>query len=111
MPQYTEIAAEAERYRQEHLKSINFKDENIALFVVDAQIGFCNPQASMFVTGAVEDISRICKFIYASADKLAKLYFSLDTHKTFQIFHSAFWIDAAGKRPKPFTTITAEAVI
>lgn len=64
LPRYTEIATKAKRYRQESLNSANTKAENTALFVIDAQIGFCNPQASMFVPGAVKDMSRLCKFIY-----------------------------------------------
>src|SRR5262249_33109409 len=38
------------------------------------------------------------------------LFFSMDTHRVFQIFHPAWWVDANGHHPGPFTPIFHEEV-
>lgn len=81
-----------------------------AVFAIDMQVGFCHPQASLFVPGAVEDTVRACKFIYNNLDKISSLYFSLDTHTAYQIFHPLFWKDARGCHPPAFTVITEKDV-
>lgn len=40
--------------------------------------------------------------------KITKIAVSLDTHNPFAIFHPAWWIDANGKNPPPFTPITLQ---
>ena len=82
----------------------------IAVFIIDMQVGFCNPGASLFVPGAVEDTVRACRFIYRNLKKISRLYFSLDTHQAYQIFYPPFWADAQGNHPAPFTIITAKDV-
>ena len=82
----------------------------IAAFGIDCQIGFCTPGASLFVPGAVEDTQRTIAWLYRNLEKITGLYFSLDTHRVFQIFHPAFWVDAQGKHPAPFTPVFHEDV-
>ena len=82
----------------------------IAAFGIDVQIGFCTPGASLFVPGAVEDTTRTIEWLYRNVDKITELVFSLDTHRVFQIFHPAFWVDREGKHPAPFTPITTKDV-
>src|SRR5262249_2424475 len=47
---------------------------------------------------------------YRNLDKLSGLFFSMDTHRVFQIFHPAWWVDAKGNHPAPFTPIFHEEV-
>lgn len=79
----------------------------IAAFGIDCQIGFATPGASLFVPGAVEDTRRSVEWIYDNLERISLLAFSLDTHRVFQIFHPAFWLDEDGRHPEPFTPITA----
>lgn len=81
-----------------------------ALLVIDAQIGFCQSGAGLYVPGAEKDVQRLTEFVYRNAQSLGKLFFSLNTHHVFQIFYPSFWKDVQGQAPAPFTLITAEAV-
>ena len=105
------VADEAAVYRARHAIEPSSRDRfRIAAFGIDCQIGFCNPEASLFVPGAVEDTQRTVEWIYQHLDKLTGLHFSMDTHRVFQIFHPGWWVDAKGKHPAPFTPITHEDV-
>jgi nicotinamidase-related amidase len=105
------VAELAEEYRKKHEIAPAAQDKmRIAAFGIDAQIGFCTPGASLFVPGAVEDTQRTLAWLYGNLDKLTQLAFSLDTHRVFQIFHPAWWIDDRGKHPAPFTPITTSDV-
>ncbi len=73
-------------------------------------MAFCAPRASLFVPGAVEDTQRAIAWLYANVERVTSLFFSMDTHRVFQIFHPAWWTDERGARPAPFTTITHEDV-
>lgn len=105
------VAEAALEYRARHGIQPSSKDKlRIAAFGIDAQIGFCSPEASLFVPGAVEDTTRTIEWLYRNLDKITQLHFSLDTHRVFQIFHPAWWIDDAGRHPAPFTPISYEDV-
>jgi nicotinamidase-related amidase len=82
----------------------------VAAFGIDCQIGFSTPGASLFVPGAVEDTQRTIEWLYRNLDKITALHFSMDTHRVYQVFHPAWWIDADGKHPAPFTPIFHEDV-
>jgi nicotinamidase-related amidase len=105
------VADAADAYRKKHGVSPSAHDElRIAAFGIDCQIGFCTPGASLFVPGAVEDTRRTIEWIYRNVDKITSLAFSMDTHRVFQIFHPAWWIDDEGKHPAPFSVITTDDV-
>jgi nicotinamidase-related amidase len=105
------VAELAEAHAKKHGILPSAQDKfRICAFGIDAQVGFCTPGASLFVPGAVEDTDRAIRFLYANLDKITALHFSMDTHRIFQIFHPAFWIDAQGKHPAPFTPISHEDV-
>ncbi|MEQ8981444.1 MAG: nicotinamidase [Deltaproteobacteria bacterium] len=106
-----EVAAEARAYRDRHGIKPAARDEfRIAAFGIDAQIGFCTPGASLYVPGAVEDTQRTLRWLYTNLDRITGLHFSMDTHRVFQIFHPAWWSDADGNPPEPFSVITADEV-
>ena len=82
----------------------------IAAFGIDCQVGFCTPGASLFVPGAVDDTRRTIDWLYRHMDRITGMCFSLDTHRAFQIFHPAFWVDEKGNHPAPLTPVFHEDV-
>ena len=56
LPRYEEIAQAASSAKSQ-LPHRSSKAQT-ALFVIDAQIGFCQPQASLYVPGAEADMAR-----------------------------------------------------
>ena len=101
------VSEAAIAYRKQHKVAPASQDKlRIAAFGIDCQIGFSTPGASLFVPGAVEDTSRTIEWLYRNLDKITQVAFSLDTHRVFQIFHPAWWIDDEGRHPPPFTNIS-----
>lgn len=87
----------------------------IALMPIDTQLTFCHPDFELFVggrsgTGAIDDNGRLCEFVYRNLARITKVHPTLDTHKAAQIFHSIFWVNAAGDNPPPFTIISLDDV-
>ncbi len=82
----------------------------VAAFGIDVQVGFCTPGASLFVPGAVEDTQRTVEWLYRNLPSISGLFFSMDTHRVFQIFHPAWWVDKDGKHPAPLTPVFHEDV-
>jgi nicotinamidase-related amidase len=105
------VADAAKRHREQAKIAPSSQDKfRIAAFGIDCQVGFVNPEASLFVPGAVEDTERTIAWVYNNLEKITGLFFSLDTHHMFQIFHPAWWIDRDGNHPPPFTAITSADV-
>ncbi len=82
----------------------------VHLLIVDMQVDFCHEQGSLFVPGAGGDLRRTIEFLYRHAAALSRITCSLDSHLPNQIFSPAWWADAAGEHPAPFTVISAEDV-
>lgn len=82
----------------------------VAAFGIDCQVSFCAPGGSLFVPGAPDDLRRALGWLYTNLDHVTTLVLSLDAHHVFQIFHPAWWRDAEGRPPAPFTPITAADV-
>jgi nicotinamidase-related amidase len=105
------VAEEAAAYRAAHRVRPAREDRlRTAVLAIDCQVAFCVPGASLFVPGAVEDTRRAVEWLYRNVERLTTLVFTLDTHSVFQVFHPAAWVDEAGRRPAPFTVITADDV-
>ena len=105
------IADHAEAYAKKHaIKPAGQDKYKIAAFGIDVQVGFCTPGASLFVPGAVEDTQRTVEWLYRNLPQLTGLFFSMDTHRVFQIFHPAWWADSNGKHPAPMTPIFHQEV-
>lgn len=108
----SKVAEEAESFREKHQISSASRDSvRIAAFGIDCQVGFCHPSASLFVPGAAEDTLRTINWLYTNLDKITELFFSLDTHRVYQIFHAAWWVDSEGNPPPPLTQISYEDVL
>jgi nicotinamidase-related amidase len=105
------LSEAGEAHRAQHGYGLAGDDgTRIAAFGIDCQISFCHPDGGLFVPGAVEDAGRAIGWLYRHLDRVTETIWSLDTHELHQIFHPAFWRDREGRRPAPFTAITAAEV-
>lgn len=108
---YSTRAADAKTFALRHdLKPASASTERISLMLIDVQNTFCMPGFELFVggrsgNGAVEDNARLCQFIYRNLDRLTHIIATMDTHKSQQIFHPIFFVDAEGNHPAPYTDI------
>jgi nicotinamidase-related amidase len=80
---------------------------NIQLLIIDPQNDFCDPNGSLYVPGADEDMTRLSKAVVRLGNKLTDIHVTLDSHRILDISHPLWWKDSAGNPPPPFTTITA----
>lgn len=84
--------------------------QKIHLVVIDPQNDFCNPNGSLYVPGAENDMKRLGGMVSRLKGKIADIHVTLDSHRRVDISHPMWWKDSSGKRPDPFTIITAEDV-
>ena len=113
---YEARAEEAKRWAAEHELAPASEDQlAVCLVVVDCQNTFCTPGFELYVagrsgTGALDDSRRLCEFVYRNLDRITQIVPTLDTHQAMQIFHSAYLVDADGRRPAPYTLVSAADV-
>jgi nicotinamidase-related amidase len=113
---YEERAREAEAWAREHGLSAAANDvPRVCLVAVDVQNTFCVPGFELFVggrtgMGAVDDNRRLCEFVYRNLGAITRIVPTLDTHTPLQIFHALFLIDEEGRRPDPYTLVSADDV-
>jgi nicotinamidase-related amidase len=113
---YQQRADDARAWAEEHdLRPALENGFRICLVCVDAQNTFCIPEFELFVagrsgTGAVDDNTRLCEFLYRNLASITAIIPTLDTHQAMQIFHAAWLVDAEGRHPEPYTLVTAEDV-
>ena len=106
-PDVSTIAAHAESVA---LSPADEDTVRVLLLIIDMQVDFCHEGGTLFVPGAPDDVRRLIEFIYSNAERISHIACSLDSHYPYQIFHPAWWVDADGKHPPPFTIISAEDV-
>lgn len=106
-PDLAAIAAEAEAAR---LPPAASDVVSVELLIIDMQVDFCHAQGRLNVPGALGDLRRLTEWVYRHAERLTSLTCTLDSHLPYQIFHPAWWADANGQHPAPFTLITAAEV-
>jgi len=80
------------------------------LLLVDAQIDFIHEDGALSVPGAVDDTRRTIEWLFNNLEGVTNIVASLDSHLPIQIFSAAWWIDANGDHPAPFTIITTDDV-
>ncbi len=113
---YQELAQSAAAFAAEHGIRPAAEDRvKTCLVLVDVQNTFCIPGFELFVggragTGAVDDNVRLCRFIYRNLASITRIVVTMDTHQAMQIFHAIFLVDADGRHPDPYTTVTARDV-
>lgn len=114
---YQDRASEAIAYREAHsITPAQTDAPRIGLLAIDVQNTFCLPDFELFVggrsgVGAVDDTRRLCEFIYRNLDIITEIVPTMDTHSAVQIFHAAFWVNAAGEHPDPMTMISHQDVL
>lgn len=83
----------------------------IHLLIIDPQKDFCDPKGSLFVPGAVEDMSRLASFITRVGKKIDKYHVTLDSHHYNDLAHPQFWVNTKdGSHPAAFQTISVSDV-
>ncbi|MGB6169847.1 MAG: cysteine hydrolase family protein [Geitlerinemataceae cyanobacterium] len=85
----------------------------ICLLAIDVQNTFCIPEFELFVggpsgTGAIEDNTRLCEFIYRNLGSITEIAATMDTHTAAQIFHPVFWVNDSGEHPPAMTSISLQ---
>jgi len=80
---------------------------NIHLLTIDPQNDFCDPNGSLFVPGADEDMKRLAAMITRVGSKLNDIHVTLDSHRIVDVAHPVFWKNSEGNHPGPFTIISA----
>lgn len=107
---YPDMAHIARAAAAANLRPAAEDDKKVHLVIIDMQIDFCHARGSLSVPGALGDIRRTIEFIYRNAERITHITCSLDSHLPSQIFSPAWWADAQGNHPAPFTLITAADV-
>ncbi|GGP22445.1 hypothetical protein [Silvimonas iriomotensis] len=81
------------------------------LLLIDPQNDFCDiPGAALPVPGANADMQRVADLLARHAARFDAIHVTLDSHRPIDIAHPAWWRDASGQSPAPFTLITQTEV-
>ncbi|MBB5193372.1 nicotinamidase-related amidase [Silvimonas terrae] len=81
------------------------------LLLIDPQNDFCDiPGAALPVPGANADLQRVADLLARHGQRFDAIHVTLDSHRPIDIAHPAWWQDASGQMPTPFTLITVEDV-
>lgn len=67
-------------------------------------------RSSLPVPGALADMERLARMVDRIGPRLGRVDVTLDSHRVIDVAHPAFWRDAGGNPPQPFTMITHEDV-
>ncbi len=84
--------------------------KRVALLLIDMQIDFVHSDGALSVPGAIDDTRRAIEWLFNHLTDVTTIYASLDSHYPIQVFHPAWWVDANGQHPEPYTVITSEQV-
>ncbi|GAB3244809.1 cysteine hydrolase family protein [Chitinimonas naiadis] len=77
------------------------------LLIIDPQNDFCDIDgASLPVQGASGDLDRLSGLLDRLGGQLDDIHVTLDSHHPLHIAHPAWWRDANGTSPTPFTLIS-----
>ena len=110
---YEERAKQAQEWAPQHGIGPAAADSTKTwLMLVDVQNTFCIPDFELYVggrsgSGAVDDNTRLCEFIYRNLGNITHITATMDTHMTMQVFHAIFFVDKDGNHPAPYTDIHA----
>lgn len=82
-----------------------------ALLIIDGQIDFMDlPGSALPVAGATKDMDRVIKFIENNSDYIDNITCTLDSHRTIDISHPSFWMNADNSPVAPFTPMSSAEV-
>lgn len=97
--------------KNEQLPFAAHDEKRTLLLAIDLQNDFMENIGTLPVQGSKGDVERLTRWMYNNMAKLTKVMCSLDCHTVSQIFHAAWWTDASGNNPEPFTVITYQDVL
>lgn len=82
------------------------------LLIVDAQQDFCDGpcNGALAIPGAYDDMCRLARMVRRLDSRIDVIHATMDAHHTVDIAHPAWWRDAKGDEPAPFTVITASEI-
>ena len=81
---------------------------DVRLLVIDPQNDFMDIDgAALPVPGADADMRRVAALVDRLDPHLSDLVLTLDSHASYGIERTSFWVDAQGRSVPPFTQITA----
>lgn len=74
-------------------------------------VGLSLPDGTQFrstlpVPGALADMGRVAELVKRIGPRLADIHVTMDSHRVVDVAHPAFWRDADGNHPAPFTIIS-----
>ena len=81
---------------------------SLHLLLIDPQNDFCDPNGSLFVPGADDDMRRAADLVARLGERIDAIHVTLDRHHALDISHPGWWTTASGRPPVPFTLITAD---
>ncbi|MGQ5522005.1 hypothetical protein ACUHMQ_01965 [Chitinimonas sp. PSY-7] len=77
------------------------------LLIIDPQNDFCDiPGAALPVPGANADLNRVAALVARLESHIDAIHVTLDSHNPLDIAHPAWWQNAVGELPAPFTVIS-----
>lgn len=83
----------------------------IEMLIIDPQNDFHDQDgAALAVPGAIADADRLSNLLKQKARAIDDIHITLDTHQQLDVAHPMMWVDSSGKRPDPFTIISADDV-
>jgi len=80
----------------------------VHLLVIDPQNDFCDPNGSLYVKGANDDMDRLALLVDRMRGSLAAIHVTLDSHRKVDISHPIWFRDRKGRHPAPLTVISAD---
>jgi nicotinamidase-related amidase len=113
---YSDLMDAAISWRKsQNLKASATDHTKIGLLLIDEQNTFVHPNGELFVggrsgQGAVEDITRVVEFLYHNLGRITEVHCTLDTHRTYAVFHPPFLVNDAGQNPAPYTLVSVQDI-
>lgn len=87
------------------------KKYELCLMVIDMQNDFMDqPKATLGVPGAIEDAKRVIAFLHKHSAHIDAVVCTLDSHRTIDISHPAFWMKKDNSPIDIFTPVSPEDV-
>jgi len=103
------LDADLNKVKQEAASDAALAGKRITLLIIDPQLDF-HSGGSLAVPGADEDAQRTAALIESNMQSIDQIVITLDTHHRLHIAHGAFWTNADGESPPPFTLVSKEDV-
>ncbi len=83
---------------------------NTVLFIIDPQNDFCDPNGSLYVPGAEQDMARLADMVDEAGAGISSIIMTADDHLPNDIAHPRYWAKADGGMVDAFAAISASDV-